>query len=345
MAYGNVLTLDRAEVKIQGARGTAESVMTRPVVYPHGRLSWTEEKDEGIVAETLRSFHASDADFATVGVSRCRINLEFIATYEELPWWWCVAIKGGAGQRTGVATGSTPAGYTYTSTPSGGTDDLDVFTMKVGDGAVAYLIDRCVVNTMTLRWNPAQGGDAYWMVAVEIFGRFQGTTTFDAPAALTRHKIAAKGTKVFIDAAGGTIGATQATGAIRSGSVTITNNIEEKQFSEDDTVVSADFARGEQVITAELVREMTSDTEPALARAATVRKLRIEKTGDNIGSTPTTDYRLRIDVPVFRYTPRLAPNWQGQNRIATLAGRGLRNSGNAVPITLSAVNALATVTA
>lgn len=343
MPYGNVTILDRIEAKIEAVRGTAEATMTRPVVFPLGRATWTWEADEGLVPESLRSFHASDADFTSVGIATSRINIEAILSFEEAIWWLNLAVDGNS--RTGVTTGSTPAGYTYTQTPSSAVDDLDTITLKCGDGAVAYKFDRGVVNTATLRWNPARGGDSYWMISVEIFARFLGTTTFDAPAALVRHKIAAKGTKVYLDAFGGTIGTTQATGVIRSGSITINNQIEEKQWSEDDTNVGSDFGRGEQVITVEVVRELNADTEFALLRAGTTRKLRIEKVGDAIGTTPTTNFQWRIDMPVFRYTPRMAPNYQGQNRIVTMAGRALRNSVSAVPITFATVISAATVTA
>lgn len=343
MAFNNIQVLDRIEAKIEATRGTAEATMSRPVVFPLGRASWSWEADDGIVAETLRSFHPYDADFTSVGIGVARVNIEAILSFEELIWWNNLIIDGNS--RSGTTTGSTPAGYTYTQTPSSATDDLDTVTLKVGDPSGIYKLDRGVVNTATLRWAPARGGDTYWMIAVELFARLVGTSTFDTPAALTRHKIAAKGTKVYLDAAGGTIGTTPVNDAIRSGSITIANNIEEKQFSEHDASMASDFARGPQRITVELMREHNGDTEPALLRAGTVRKLRIEKTGENIGATPATDYRMRIDLPVFRYTPRMAPNWQGQNRVLTMAGEALRNSTNAVPITVATVISAATVTA
>jgi hypothetical protein len=183
------------------------------------------------------------------------------------------------------------------------------------------------------------------MMAVELWARFKGTTTFDSPAAVTRHRIAAKGTKVYIDASGGTIGTTQATGVIRSGSVTVNNNLEEKQFTEDDTYLSADVGRGMRQVSFDLVREMTADTELALLRAGTTRKIRISKTGDAIGTSPTTNYLFQLDMPAARYTPRMAPNWQGQNRIITTSGRALRDASNANPLTATSVTAAATVTA
>jgi hypothetical protein len=228
----------------------------------------------------------------------------------------------------------------------GTSDDLKTMTLKCGDAASPYKFGRGAVNSMTLRWNPAGTGmEAYWIVTVEILAQFLGATTFDAPTALTRHKIPAKGTIVYVDAAAGTIGSTAASGVIRSGSVTITNNIEEKIFTEDTSYTSADFSRGEQMVSFDIARELTADTEYAFLRAGTTRKIRIQNTGDNIGGTPTTDYRLRVDIPVARYTPRLAPNWQGQNRVVPLQGRGLVDSDDTAPISIAVVNASSTLTA
>jgi hypothetical protein len=339
--YTNVQVLDRVEAKIEATRGTAETTMTRPIVFPVGKGSWTLEQDDGIVAETLRSYDAEAADASSVGIGVARINLEFVMTYEEVIWWWQLGLKGGT--LTGVTTGSTPPGYTYAITPTSATDDLASATLKCGDGSIAYIFDRALCNTMTMRWNPMPGGDVYWMMAVELWARFKGTTTFDAPAAVTRHRIAAKGTKVYIDTT--TIGTTQALAVIRSGSVTVNNNLEEKQFTENDTYMADDVGRGMRQVSFDLVREMASDTELALLRAGTTRKIRIEKTGDNIGATPTTNYLLRLDMPAARYTPRMAPNWQGQNRIITTSGRALRDASNASPLISTSVIAAATVTA
>jgi hypothetical protein len=73
--------------------------------------------------------------------------------------------------------------------------------------------------------------------------------------------------------------------------------------------------------------------------------IRISKTGDSIGTGPTTNYLLQLDMPAARYTPRMAPNWQGQNRIITTSGRALRDSTSVNPLTARSVTAAATVTA
>src|SRR5205085_2502473 len=95
----------------------------------------------------------------------CTIAIEARLSYEEIPWWFSMALKGGSATRTGTTTGSTPPGYTYTITPNDTADDLDTFTLKIGDPSVCYIYKRVVVNSMTLRCNPNQGE------SVEIVGR------------------------------------------------------------------------------------------------------------------------------------------------------------------------------
>lgn len=341
--YTNTLILDRAQVKIEGTRGTAETTMTRWLYYPNGRLTWTYEAEEGITPETLRSFHGTDNDNISVGVSRSRINLETYFAYDEGVWFLNCALDGN--NRTGSAQGSTPNTYAYTLTPSSATDDLDTFTLKAGDASACYLFYRCVINRITLRANPAMGGDQYWMASMEIFALFSGTSTFDSPSDITRKKAVAKGTKLYIDSLGGTPGTTQITAKLRSFSLTIDNQIEEKLFMENTSVMHTDFARGEQIITWEMLLEHDSDTQAAIARAGTAQLIRILKEGDTIGATPTVKDTIRITMQVARYTPRLAPSFQGQNRVMAMSGRALRNSSNSVPIEIYMLNARSSITA
>lgn len=345
MGLTNVQVFDRIEGKIEAVRGTAETTMTRPIVFPYGQGRWTWEADDSVVAETLRSYHARHADSSIVGVAVARINLEMIMTYEEIIWWNCLILGGGSARRTGTTTGSTPAGYTYPFTPSGGTDDLDSATFKLGDGAAAYKFDRGLVNTATYRWDPARGGGTFWMLAVEIWARLIGTTTFDSPSAIARRKIKAAGTKVYIDEPGGTIGATQVLNAIRSGSITVNNQLEEKVFSEYEDKTADDVGRGSQLITYDLQREHNSDTEAAKLRAGTLRKIRILKEGDTIGASPATKYKWQVDLPVAQYKPTMGPDWRGQNRVLGYQGEALRDDTTTVPITATSVIASSSVAA
>jgi hypothetical protein len=99
------------------------------------------------------------------------------------------------------------------------------------------------------------------------------------------------------------------------------------------------------MITFELMREMTADTELRLPAGRHGPQDPDQNTGDNIGTTPTTNYLLQIDLPAARYTPRMAPNWQGQNRVQTLSGRGVAQQREHRADHGAVVNAISAVTA
>lgn len=343
MAIQNTIGLERAQAKIEGTRGSAESTMTRWLYPIQGGLTWTYEREQDNTKEQTRGFHQTES--LELGISRSRINFEGIVSYEDVVWWLRMILKGASGALAGVSTGSTPAGYTYTFTPTSTADDLDTFTLKAGDGVNNYSFNRCAVNRATFRWNPSGGGEATWRMALEIFARFESASvSFDSVNDHARTKVLAAGTKVYSDAIGGTIGTTQVVGKVRSGSITIDNQIEEKIFSENTTTVAADFARGEQIVTAELLLEFKDDTEFGYFRASTDRQIRIEQTGPNIGATPTTDYLWQVDLPVARIVS-FVPGYTGMNKTATVGLVGQRSATAPQPITITVVNALASVAA
>ncbi|MGH2602278.1 MAG: phage tail tube protein [Dehalococcoidia bacterium] len=340
MAFTNVIPLDKAQAKIEAVRGTAEATMTRWLYAIHDGMTWTYTQEHDTTKEQTRLFHATSGQ--ELGIRNSRINFEGNATFEEAVWWLNLALDGA--NRTGVSTGSTPAGYTYAISPDGAADALDSATIKAGDGSTAYRFSRCMVNRLTMRFNPAQGGDVLWRITAEIFAIFVGTTTFDAPAETTRTKAKAEGTAVFIDAIGGTIGTTAFNRRIRSGSIVIDNQLQENVFSENVADVDPDVSRGEQLMTAELVIDHTSDDKFADMRANTPFKLRIQKVGAQIGITPTTNYRLRLDFGRAKF---MAPTFgrAGVNRIATFGVMGEIDSTVLVPMSAELVNALATIAA
>ncbi len=315
--------------------------MTRNLELLQSGFSWTYDQARSDEPEMLGSFYP---DRDTVLMERaCTYSFEARLAYEMVPWWMSVGLKGGAATRTGTTTGSTPAGYTFTITPSDTVDDLDTFSMKAGDGAIAYLFKRCAITSMTIRANFAAGGDATWRIAVEGRAIFVSTTTFDAPAAITRTMIQAKsGNLVKLDTASA-IGTTTLTGKARSFSVTVDNGIEDKFFAETGIDAGADFGRGPSRITGEVILEAKDDTEFALMRANTAIKLRFENTGAQIGTTPTTNYLQQLDIPQAKLnSPGMS--YAGNNRIYAFTFIGEKPLA-AQAITSKTVNAIATVLA
>jgi hypothetical protein len=156
--------------------------------------------------------------------------------------------------------------------------------------------------------------------------------------------VLARGTKVWMDDFGGSIGTTQILTKIRSGSITINNNLEEKVFSENVVDPHTDFARGPQIITGELVMEHNDDTVFGKMRSRTQQAIQIAQTGPNIGATPTTDYLWQIQIP---QATLLAPSmgYAGQNKIITFPYVADRNTSVPGGITVKDVISAATVAA
>lgn len=338
MPFLNVLALERAEAKIEAVRGTAETTMTHNMALLANGSTFSLEQTHEEEPEMTQSFTPYSDNQLTA--QRARLRLEWIASYEDLIWWDQHIVKGGT--LTGTTTGSTPPGYTYTISPTtGAVDDIATSTWKVGDGAVAYKLSRCVVNTFTIRANPESEGT--WRCTAELFGIFIGTTSFDSPAITTQTKVVSYGSKVYLDVMGGTIGTTAVSNRIRSFTITYTLNIEEKSFLETGVMAHTDFGRGYYIITFEIVMEHTSDDWFAIARANTAYKIRFEKTGAQIGTTPTTNYLRQIDlnraklrIPTFQRS--------GQNKTAVFGGFAEKAAATAV-VTHKTVIAAAAVPA
>lgn len=340
MTFANVDILERFQAKIEASRGVAETVMTRWFYPPPQKATWQYLQDLEDVSELTRTY-AATVD-RQLGIRTVRMNIELNLTYEEAVWWLNMALDGN--NRTGTTTGSTPPGYTYTLAPNTAADDLDTFTMKGGDTVNIYKFSRCAVNKLTMRWNPQQGGDVCWRMVAEVWAIFVGTATYDAPSDITRTKILARGTKVYVDTA--TIHTTQMLNTMRQGEITIDNQLEEKIFSESVSDPYSDFARGEQIVTGSLVFEYNTgaETEFANMRAGTTRKVSIEQTGALIGSTPTTNYNWRIDVPTLKW---MAPQqgYAGHNKIITFPWIAQWTSATPQVVSVVIVNANSTTTA
>jgi hypothetical protein len=314
--------------------------MTRWLYPTAGSLIMTYTQDHDDLAESNRSFHGHSA-FA-LGRYDVSFAYEERVTFEDVVWWLNMALDGA--NLTGTTTGSTPPGYTYTMLPQSAVDDLSTFTMKFGDAGNTYKIDRCAVNKATFNWDGGPGSSqATWLMTLEIFGRtLTPAASFDALSERNRNPVLSRGTALYVDDT--TIGTTQVLAKVRSGEIVIDNQIELKAFSEDTATSASDFARGEQLFTGSLVLEFKDDAEFAKMRAGTLRKIRILNTGAQIGLTPTTNYKLQFDIGnAYWQAPSIS--FSGQNLVHTLGWMGYKSAAVAVPMTVTAVNTLATITA
>lgn len=223
-----------------------------------------------------------------------------ICTYEDLAWWLQMLIKGGV---AGAGDGGTPIAYTYSFVPSLATDDLKSAVFEFGDSGNPYQIGQMMANSWTLRMDADNDSEPGWMLDVELIGRDLTATTFTA--ALTDRAtevILARGTKLYIDDAGGTIGSTQKTGSLIKCSITVNNNIHYKAFAEDVTYVAANkVGRGARTLDAQFTFEFDSDIEFAKYRAAIAaqRLIRLEQSGSQIHGASVVNKRMRLDMYGF----------------------------------------------
>jgi hypothetical protein len=153
----------------------------------------------------------------------------------------------------------------------------------------------------------------------------------------SREAILTKGTKLFIDDFGGTLGQTQVLRRFRSASITIQRNPDFKRFGESDEYVDGDFGLGQMVVTGELVLEATDDAEYLAQRLTEARGIRFEQVGPQI--VAGVNKRARIDLGRAFYN---APSEDeaGENLVDSFGIVAKPNAG-AAPISINLVQAAA----
>jgi hypothetical protein len=305
-----------------------------------GGLTWTHGIPIDDTKEALGSKYGTEGQDG--GIPTTRINIEVVLAYEDVPWWLDKALYA-INLASPTTLAGTPNAYKDPFAPDGDGFDLNTFCMIAGDSAVAYGFTRCLVNKAVFRWNPQSGGEAHWRAAFEIWAQLAGTDSFESPADYARTKILARGTDVFSDAIGGTIGTTAKT-KVRSGNITIDNQLEEKIYTENSVAVDNDWGYGEQIVTAELMAEFATDTDFALYRNQTRRQMRIQQTGAIINTG--NPYTLQFDLPRANIVS-FRPGRTGQNRTATigLVGETDRAASIVQPLKADVINAVATIAA
>lgn len=261
-----------------------------------------------------------------------------LMTYEDAPWWFQLAIKGGV---AGVTDGGTPPAYTFAFTPSLTTDDLKSITLEFNESGNPYESGQVMVNSWTIRIDPDNEGG--WMFDAELLARDWTTTTYTgAISDRTTEVIRAPGTKMYLDTA--TLGSTQLTGKLISASVTGNNNLHMKAFAEDDGSWAANkVGRGLRRFDAQFVLEFDSDTQFAQYRSSTPTEvfIRLEREGTQIHGTSVTNKRIRLDMNGYWSTI----SWGDRegNIIATFGFSAYYNATSGYDLKAEVVNALSTL--
>lgn len=289
--------------------------------------------------DTSGTFHGRRR--AAYGRAKVGFTALDLATFEDLPWWMKLGLKGGV---TGTTDGGTPPAYTYAFDPTITSDDLNSVTLEFGETNNDYESGQVMMNSFTLRMDADNDSEPTWMLDAELIGRDWETTTFTGSIAdRATETIDARGTKIYIDNAGGSIGTTQLTGALISASITVNNNIHFKAFAEDTVYVAANkVGRQQQTIDAQFTFEFDNDTEFANYRNTSgpvQRLIRIEKEGSTIHTT--VKKRFRCDM--YGYWNSWSRGDREGNLTATFGFAGFYDITATKTFGIEIVNALASL--
>lgn len=273
------------------------------------------------------------------GRERVSFSAVDVVTFEDLPWWLQMGVKGGV---SGSNDGS--GAYTYTFVPSVATDDLKSATFEYGDSGNPYQSTQCMVNQFTLRMDADNDAEPGWMLDLELLGRDRTTTTVTGSITdRSTEVMTARGTKIYIDDAGGTIGTTQLTGALISASFTVNNNIHYKAFAEDTTYVAANkVGRGARTFDAQFTFEFDNDTEFAKYRATAPAQRLIRLERQSAAVIHTTVYkRMRLDM--YGYWSSWSEGDRQGNMTCTFGFQGFYDITAAKTFSFACVNALSSL--
>jgi hypothetical protein len=263
-------------------------------------------------------------------------------SFEDAPLWGQLLIDGG--NNRGASDGGTPTPmYPYTYVPSPSDDPVDSWTVQAGVPDNGYEYAQFMLRSGTITFDPRS--NAAWMFAWEGFAISRtpiGATYTGTTPDRSTEKIRAAGTKVYIDDAGGTIGTTQKTGLVKSGSVAITAGRINEDFLEDDQSYTANrVIIGEWTVDGQLVVSFADNTELAnyLSESAVLRKIRISRDGSIIHTT----VRKNIALDLYGYWSGFTPGDQDGVITATFDVQAFYDATAATDFKLVVKNALATL--
>ncbi len=286
----NELILRQAQSALEVVRGT-DLAATRKV---YAQIAEQYERALSAFVDTTGTFEARRRP--VYAREKPRFTATDLCTFEDLAWWMQLAVKGGV---SGVTDSGVPTpAFTYAFTPSNAADDIKSMVLEFNESGNPYQCTQVMVDQWTLRGDSDNDGEPGWMFEANMPGLAWSTTTFTGSLAdRTTEVIPARGTKLFIDDASGSIGATQKSGKLVSWSLTGVNNIHYKAFAEDESTFAANkVGRGARTFDAQFTFEFDDDVEFAKYRNAQPqqRKIRLEREGTIIHTT--VKKRLRVDM-------------------------------------------------
>jgi hypothetical protein len=335
----NELILRKVQAGLESTRGTSVAA-TRKV---YAICSPSYEKPLAAMPDQTGTYAARRRP--AYGRERVGLTATDAVSYEDLAWWFQMALKGGVSGVAGATTNA--AAYTYTFSPSTATDDLKSATFEVGEPGNPYEIDQCMVNSWTLRIDPDNDAEPTWMLDLEMLGRTMTPTSYTAALAdRTTELVLARGTKIYVDEPGGTIGGTQVTGRLINASITGNNSLTYKAFMEDEAAMAANrVGRGERFYDAQFTVEFDSDNDAMgfdNLRAGTKRLIRIQREGAVVTGVGATA-KKKVEIDMHGYMSAISWGDRAGNMTATISLQAFYDAAAGFDLKATVINELATL--
>lgn len=324
------------EVALRKVQGALEATRGTPVaatrkVYATGHLMkdinlLVPVEDRGTFIQNYRSIQ---------GVVTASATLDGGASYEDLPWWCQMMLKGGV---TGTVSGVTA--YTYLFVPTAGVDDIKTADFEWGDETQAYRMIYAMVDSWEIKGEP----NGFWSFTANLIGNDMATFTFTAALGeRTVEDVNMYLTKLAIGAAGA-VPSSYMTGRFISFSLTGKNNLARKYFSDGVAPTLGGIGRGKREFALTLRMEGNAATiaERTVWEAGTSRVARITATGSAIAGSTGPIYRS-VDIVFPGKWETVVVAERDTNTVLDFTMRNEYDSVLGYDLSVSATNALATL--
>jgi len=285
-------------------RGAHELMHTN--LYPR-----TYQGDTAVVHDRVMVGQQGDLDF------------QGMAAFENLPYFFNMLLA----KSTPATDAGTPPAITYANNPALVNVDTPLsYSIEAGDNSVSYAYSGCLGRELRIE-------AAFNDLTRFTFGGFAKTrlqqTKTPALTATVLETMPANFWKLYIDASGGTIGTTQYVGCLRSFAWHVTGFTPFKCM--DGTFVLTNFQQLglegtlETVVAADDAARTLLTTYQDVGTASAL--IRLEQSGSQIHTTPTTNKRVRLDGTFFLDTSsKYGANQADNVNLLTLTWRARRLS-------------------
>jgi len=321
------VVLIKHQAGLESTRGTQVAATRK--VYGTGMWDetvppiWTEDEDR-------QSF---DAHFRSQpGLIQSGMQLDAAATYEDVPWWCQLALKGGV---TGVLSNTSV--YTYTFVPTQATDDLKTATIETGDDTQAWKAGFVMVDELELS---AALGEAIKLRVKLIADDFATATFTGALSDRVLEDAVTHLSKVAIGNAGA-VPSSYLTGRLIGWTFKVQNMLKPKFFADGGGAKYTGMGRARRKFTLDLAFEgnAATITERANYDSKTPRVVRVTAIGSNIAaSSPTTP--KSIDIVLAGIWTKYQVGKRDTNVIFNATLEGQYDSALAYALSLAVANAL-----